>query len=531
MILVATGSQKFQFDRLLKKVDELIEEGKIKEPVFSQIGASTYTPKHYKYKEFLAPEELQKQIEAASLLITHAGTGMIINALKVGKKVIGIPRLAKYEEHVDDHQVQLIDEFAKAGLIEPCFKIDDLDEALKKVQKKKYQEYIGDNKELLEDITDSIRSQKIKVLNIITSRLAYNGICTSLLNYYCHIDPAKVQLDFLIPNTAPSDLRAKFTEYGNTIIEMDNHGKKLYKSRPFSYYLRLKKMLKQNHYDVVHVHGSSSMMVVHLLAAKHAGVKVRIAHSRNTKSNHPFLHYLCLPFFRHSYNVAFSCGQEAGEWLFGKHANFTIIPNGKDSNLFKFNQKTRDEYRKRYHLENNIVIGHVGNFNYQKNHEFLLNVFHNLSADKRYHLVLVGTGDELLTKTKAQIKEWGIEDRVTFLGRVPVEEVANLLNAFDLMVFPSRFEGFPNVLIEWQMNGLPCIIADTITRDVKITNLVKFLPLSTEPTKWVSSIRKLRLSNRAKYNQEILKQVKHSGYDIQQNGKNLQEIYLELAHV
>ena len=156
MIFITVGSQKFQFNRLLKKIDELIEKEIIKEDVFAQIGASDYIPKKYKYIDFTTQDEFNKKIEQASIIITHAGTGVIVNALKKGKKVIAIPRLAKYGEHVDDHQIQLIDEFKELNFIEPVYDLKNLEEALKLVRKKKYNKYISNTDAIIKSIEEFI---------------------------------------------------------------------------------------------------------------------------------------------------------------------------------------------------------------------------------------------------------------------------------------------------------------------------------------------------------------------------------------
>lgn len=120
MIFITLGSQKFQFDRLLKAVDELVADGAITEPVFAQSGYSDYQPKHYEFKQFLDRDEFTKRMGEADLVITHGGTGAIIGAVKKGKKVIAVPRLAKYGEHVDDHQLQLLKEFKQMDIICVC---------------------------------------------------------------------------------------------------------------------------------------------------------------------------------------------------------------------------------------------------------------------------------------------------------------------------------------------------------------------------------------------------------------------------
>ena len=117
MIFVTLGSQKFQFNRLLRKIDNLIIEGKIDEEVFAQIGYSDYEPQNFKCEMFLDREKFAECMEAANIVITHGGTGAIIGALKANKKVVAVPRLAKYGEHVDDHQLQIVEQFETFNFI------------------------------------------------------------------------------------------------------------------------------------------------------------------------------------------------------------------------------------------------------------------------------------------------------------------------------------------------------------------------------------------------------------------------------
>ena len=157
MILVTVGSQKFQFNRLLQEIDKLIEEKVIKEKVFAQIGVSDYIPKNYEYKDFLTQDEFNKKIDECDILITHAGTGVIVNALKKEKKVIAVPRLAKYGEHVDNHQIQLINEFKELNFIEPAYEVSDIKECLKNINKKKYNKYISNTDKIIESIEEFIK--------------------------------------------------------------------------------------------------------------------------------------------------------------------------------------------------------------------------------------------------------------------------------------------------------------------------------------------------------------------------------------
>lgn len=154
-VFITLGSQKIQFNRLLKAVDELCERGTLDaEDVFAQIGYSDYIPQKYNYKTFLDRDEFSNEMEKADIVITHGGTGAIIGAVKRGKKVIAVPRLAKYGEHVDDHQLQLIKQFDDLNLICPCRDTSKLEAALDTVQRTKYNSYKSNTLNIISSIED-----------------------------------------------------------------------------------------------------------------------------------------------------------------------------------------------------------------------------------------------------------------------------------------------------------------------------------------------------------------------------------------
>lgn len=152
MIFVTLGSQKFQFNRLLKEIDRLVAENKIQDKVFAQIGYSDYKPEHYEFKDFLDRDEFKKIMSECDTVIAHGGTGAIITAVKQGKKVIAIPRLAKYGEHVDDHQIQLVDEFKELNIIEPVYDEKDLEKAINESKIKTYNKYVSNTDSIVSDI-------------------------------------------------------------------------------------------------------------------------------------------------------------------------------------------------------------------------------------------------------------------------------------------------------------------------------------------------------------------------------------------
>lgn len=158
MVFVTMGSQKFQFDRLLRAVDELVGSGGIPEPVFAQVGACTYEPTNIEWAAFIDRDEFKGRMAAADVVITHGGTGAIIGAVKAGKKVVAVPRLACYGEHVDDHQVEIVRQFADMGLIEPCIDVADLGPAYANAKRSSYRTYVSNTDVFVADLRDYLES-------------------------------------------------------------------------------------------------------------------------------------------------------------------------------------------------------------------------------------------------------------------------------------------------------------------------------------------------------------------------------------
>lgn len=158
MIFITLGSQKFPFDRLLEAVDLLCEKGSIQEPVFAQTGYSEYQPKHYAYEKFLDREVFARKMEQSDLVITHGGTGAIIGAVKKGKKVVAVPRLAKYGEHVDDHQLQMTGQFTEMDLITSCLEMEQLEETLAYAREHDFRPYESNTNRIIASLESIIEA-------------------------------------------------------------------------------------------------------------------------------------------------------------------------------------------------------------------------------------------------------------------------------------------------------------------------------------------------------------------------------------
>lgn len=158
MIFVTLGSQKFQFNRLLRKLDDLVEEGFIKEEIFAQTGYSDYIPQNYKFKNFLDRDEFSKVMNQCDKVITHGGTGAIIGAVKKNKKVIAVPRNCEFNEHVDNHQYEIVSEFSDMNLIVDANDLDDLSRIIRDVEFSKFKSYKSNTKNIILDLEKFIEN-------------------------------------------------------------------------------------------------------------------------------------------------------------------------------------------------------------------------------------------------------------------------------------------------------------------------------------------------------------------------------------
>lgn len=366
----------------------------------------------------------------------------------------------------------------------------------------------------------------MKILCINTNGLRNDGITNSIRNYYGHMDMSDMTVDMLETRFVGRNVEQKFLDLGI----------RLKKTKPrnhvIPYIISTAHLIKKEGYDIVHIHGSSALLSLDLLAAWLGGCKVRIAHSRNTTCKHEKLDRLLRPIFDLLCTERFACGEDAGKWLFGNRA-FSVINNGKDLDAFEFNASARERMRQKYHLEKYTVLGHVGNFNYQKNHNFLINVFADIvQKSDDYRLVLMGTGTEYLEKAKAQVRELGLEDKVFFMGSI--DNVAEMLCAMDVMLLPSHYEGLPNVVLEWQLSGLPSFISDKITKECQVTELVHFLPIDKGTEIWVREITNTKMNEdylRLEESKAARETLKKNGYDIQENAVQLKEKYKKFVQV
>lgn len=358
----------------------------------------------------------------------------------------------------------------------------------------------------------------IKVLVVVTSLFGYDGISNVATNYYIYKNHENMSMDFLTINPISKRLSE----------ELNKHQDKSYilpyrNTNPIKYFYELKKIIKNGKYQIVHVHGNSSTMFVEMFAAKQAGVKVRIAHSHNTKCDHVKIDRILKPLFLKCYTDGFACGKEAGEWLFND-GKFDIISNGIDLEKFEFNEKYRKDMRVKYNLQEKFVIGHVGRFSEQKNHKKLIEIFEVISERiPDSELVLIGDG-ELKANMEQLVKDKKLN--VLFVG--VTGDVDKWLQAMDMMIFPSLYEGLPLGIVEAQAAGLPCILSDKISPMIKITNLVHFVSLNESAEIWVEKMMKIEMTDRKSKKEIVKSEIRNANYDIYKNCMLLEDKYKKI---
>lgn len=356
----------------------------------------------------------------------------------------------------------------------------------------------------------------IRVLHVVT-HMNRGGLETMIMNYYRNIDREKLQFDFLVH-------RMNRADYDDEIEKLGGKIHRLPVLNPFD--AKYKKSLDDffkahQEYMIVHCH-LDCLSAIPLRAAKEAGIPFCIAHSHNTSQDHN-LKYLIKLFYKRQIpkyaDKLFACSREAGDWMFAGKP-YEVMANAIDAGKFTFSKETASMKRKEFGiLEDELVVGHVGRFNRQKNHSFLIDIFQKLhERHSGSKLLLVGVGDDM-DMIRAKVMEKKLESAVIFAGLR--SDIPALLSAMDLFLFPSLYEGLPVTLIEAQAAGLPCFISDKVPIESKKTDLVKQLSLDDSPEKWAEIILGSDFENR----KNTFEEIKRAGFDIKQNACDLQRFY------
>lgn len=354
-----------------------------------------------------------------------------------------------------------------------------------------------------------------RVLCIISS-LDAGGAETFLMKVYRALPPEEYQFDFIV-----SDGNGCYTQ------EVLDRGGRVYQiplrtRNLIGAFRGIVSAVKENGYGCVLKLANTPIAAVDLVAARLGGAKRLAMRSCNAltglSGKEKALNAVLRPLLNGIANVKIAPSMLAAEFTFGKrraHRDVHLLNNGVDLGVYRFSPEGRDSIRKEFSIEGKLVVGHVGRLHKQKNHRFLLEVFHEIKVRRPDAvLLLVGTG-ELEEDIRRRAEELGLADSVIFTG--VRFDVPQLLSAMDVFVFPSFHEGMPNTVIEAQATGLPCVIADTITPEADITGLVQYLPLEQNTAVWADTALAAVKDTRADTAQDII----DHGYDIQTTAQTL----------
>lgn len=370
-------------------------------------------------------------------------------------------------------------------------------------------------------------SEPIRILNLFTI-MNRGGAETMVMNYYRNIDKSKVQFDFLVHRQ----------ERGAYDDEIEAMGGRIYRMCPIypQNFGKYKKMLKQffdehPEYKILHSHMSELGCYAFIEAAKR-GIKVKICHAHNApvkgsmtpkeKAQLIFRNYFKKKMLPYS-DFLFICGEEAGNWLYGKENKnrFIMMNNAVDAEKFRFNQSSKEEIRRAFGLNDEFVILNVGRFNPQKNHTFIIDIF---SEIKKLHpnskLLLAGNG-ELENEIKNKVGSLGLSDDVLFLGLR--DDIDKLFSASDVFLFPSLYEGLPVTMVEAQSSGIKCFISNAVPKQCIMSDDVTVIDLTDSADRWATKIVMLADGYERK---DCYKHMVNSGYDIKSNAKWLEDFYL-----
>ena len=370
----------------------------------------------------------------------------------------------------------------------------------------------------------------IKVLEINVDDVGLGGVYALVNSVICNKpDGLKLDIACIAPFENPDNVKA-LNRLGTDVYYIGTPKGLLY--RPRAYYENTLRLLREGGYDCVHIHGDVAyLLLIFARAARKAGVRKIILHSHaagidgGSRTVKLALHRLCRGSLRHSTTDFAACSDVAAAWMYPNldPKRVKMIENGVDVERFGFDPSARERIRRELGVEDAFVVGHVGRFAFQKNHEFLLEAF---AAIRRRvdnaRLLMVGEG-ALFEQTQERASRLGLEQDVIFYGAS--YDVAGLMQAMDLFALPSRFEGLPVVGVEAQAAGLPVIFSDRVTRQAGLTDRVWFLPIDADgPERWAEVAQNIATAPAADRTGDC-ERVRRAGFTVQDTVRAFLELY------
>lgn len=366
-------------------------------------------------------------------------------------------------------------------------------------------------------------AETIRVLHVLGS-MNLGGAESRIMDLYRTIDREKIQFDFLVHDSREGFFDREIAELGGHIYYVPR-----FKVYNYLSYKRAMKRFFAGHSAFGAVHGHmTSTASIYLPIAKRAGIPMTIAHARSAGVDKgikgKITKWMRKPLAKRA-DYCFACSRLAGEAVYGekyvKAGKVKILPNAIETSKYAYNAEMREKMREKLGLSWAYIIGHVGRFHYAKNHEFLVEIF----AEIRKHrndavLLLLGEG-ALMPSVKEKAAKLGLERSVIFMGNQ--SDIVKYYQAMDYLVFPSRFEGMPGTVVEAQAAGLPCLISDSISEEVKVTELVRFASLTEAPGVWAHTVYTHREHERKDRVSALIK----AGFDVHTQASWYEKFYMQ----
>lgn len=366
------------------------------------------------------------------------------------------------------------------------------------------------------------QTKRIKIVHFVSGLIS--GGAEQMIYNYCKAMDAK-QYEFIIVYQHEPVLvcKEKFEGLNIKTVRITARSENFIKNIIDGYTI-----IKKENPDIVHAH-MNLMNFCALLPAFMNKTRVRICHSHIAENSRSILYnmlsFICKKasiFFATDY---FACGEEAGKFFYGKKLvdkqRIVIIKNAIDFNEYSYDSVLEEKFREKYGLQGKFIIGHIGRFTYQKNHEKLIGIFKQIlqKRDDSF-LVLIGSG-ELEDNIKNQVSDYGLEEKVLFLGNT--NDTRSAYSAMDIFILPSRYEGLPVVAVEAQVAGLPCLFSSVIDKSCDFTGLIRFVDLEKNDDGWADDI----ISWFECYNKNYDRSQLRNEYDISEKVGLLQKYYSE----
>ena len=449
MIFITVGSRSFQFDRLLKAVDEAVANKEIQDEIFAQVGSSTYEVKNFETIDFLSHEEFNKKLKECDIVLTHGGTGVIVNAVKMGKRVVAVPRLPQYHEAVDDHQIQLVKTFEKNGMVTGCYDCDKISEAIVSSKQKDILPYVSNTQDIIYSIDQFIASQNIKINS--NNERVHILMCGSARSEKGGMNSV---IDQLMDNKWDEKL---VFSYLPTHISGNKLKKTLYF---FKSYLNLNRLIKKDFFDIIHIH----------MSYKGSFYRKYYVTKLCKKYNKKVIIHLHGSEFKDFYNTGndkrkkqiaelFSIADKiivlGADW---EKFILSIVPK---ANVVIINNAIRIPKLTKNKNNKELQFLFLGALIKRKGVIDLLNAVNLMKNNgvKNFKLIIAGEGEEE-NRLKSYVVENELSDNVKFLGWVDNDTKPQILMNADVLVLPSYNEGLPIAILEAMSYGLPIISTD-----------------------------------------------------------------------